>query len=130
MPTFNIGAFRTAFPEFADKVKYPDVMVNVWSGLALAQVNQNAWKAQYMLGVQLYTAHELVLAAQSSAASQVGGAPGQQGGIAQTKTIGSVTVGYDAASSNEKDAAWWNLTTYGKQFIRLARLFGAGCIQL
>jgi hypothetical protein len=128
--TFNVGAFRTAFPEFTDKVKYPDQMVNVWSALALVQVNQNAWGTQYMLGVQLYTAHELVLAAQNVAAAQVGGSPGQQGGIAQTKTIGSVTVGFDAQSSNEKDAAYWNLTTYGKQFIRLTRLFGAGCIQL
>lgn len=130
MPTFNIGAFRTAFPEFADKVKYPESMISLWSGLALTQVNQNAWKNQYMLGVQLYTAHELVLAAQNVASAQVGGTPGQQGGIAQSKNIGSVSVSYDATSTNEKDAAYWNLSTYGKQFIRLARLFGAGCIQL
>ncbi len=75
-------------------------------------------------------AHELVLAAQNAKAAQVGGSPGQQGGIANSKTVGSVTVSYDASTSTEKDAGYWNLTTYGKQFIRLARIFGAGAIQL
>lgn len=127
---FNVGVFRTQFPEFADTKKYPAPMVEMWSTFATAQVNPNAWKAQVNMGISLYTAHELVLASQNNAAAQVDGTPGQQGGIAQTKTIGSVTVGFDAQSSNEKDAAYWNLTTYGKQFIRLCRIFGAGAIQL
>ena len=127
---FNVGQFRTQFPEFADTVKYPTPMIEFWSTFATAQVNPNAWGTQVNMGISLYTAHELVLASQNVASSQVGGTPGQQGGIAQTKTVGSVSVGYDAQSSNEKDAAYWNLTTYGKQFIRLCRIFGAGCIQL
>lgn len=127
---FDIAVFRNQFPEFSDKVKYPAPMITLWSTFASAQVNQNAWGTQYTLGVSLYTAHELVMASQNVAASNVDGTPGQQGGIAQTKTIGSVTVGYDAATSNEKDAAYWNLSTYGKQFIRLCRIFGAGAIQL
>lgn len=127
---FDISAFRKQFPEFADTVKYPSPMIEMWSAFATAQVNQNVWGTQYTMGVSLYTAHEIVLAAQNADASKVGGSPGQQGGIAQTKTIGSVTVGYDAQTSNEKDAAYWNLTTYGKQFIRLCRIFGAGAIQL
>ena len=128
--TFDVSAFRTQFPEFSDTVKYPSPMINMWSAFATAQVNPNAWGTQVNLGISLYTAHECVLAAQNVTAAQVGGSPGQQGGIAQTKTVGSVTVGYDAQTSNEKDAAYWNLTTYGKQFIRLCRIFGAGCIQL
>lgn len=127
---FTPGAFRAAFPEFADTVVYPDAQVEFWAALAQAQVNQCAWKTQWLTGVYLYTAHELVLAAQNAKAAKIGGAPGQQGGIANTKTVGSATVGYDAATSTEKDAGYWNLTTYGKQFIRLARVFGAGCVQL
>jgi hypothetical protein len=127
---FDISVFRKQFPEFSDTVKYPSPMIEMWSAFAIAQVRASAWGTQVNLGISLYTAHELVLAAQNVDASRVGGSPGQQGGIAQTKTIGSVTVGYDAQSSNEKDASYWNLTTYGKQFIRLCRIFGAGCIQL
>ncbi len=126
----NIPAFRTSFPEFADTTVYPTEMIQFWVVIAEAQVLQNIWKALWPQGVNLYVAHEITLAAQNAKAAQMGGSPGQQGGIAQSKTIGSVTVNYDAQTSNEKDAAYWNLTTYGKQFIRLVRIFGAGCIQL
>lgn len=126
----NIPLFRTQFPEFADLVVYPTPQIEFWATVAEAQVLKNVWGVLWTQGVNLYVAHEIVLAAQNINASKVGGSPGQQGGIAQTKTIGSVTVGYDAQTSNEKDAGYWNLTTYGKQFIRLVRIFGAGCIQL
>lgn len=130
MQTFTAGAFRAAFPEFANTELYPDPQIDFWAELAQAQVNQCRWGNQWLRGVYLYTAHELVLARQNAQAAAVGGNPGQQGGIANTKTVGNATIGYDASTSTEKDAGWWNLTTYGKQFIRLARIFGAGCVQL
>lgn len=128
--TFNVAAFRTAFPEFSSSVVYPTEMINIWVGLAAAMVDQCRWKSQWNIGVSLYVAHELVLASQNVRASKVGGSPGQQGGVASQKTVGSVTVQYDPQTSTEKDAGYWNLTTYGKQFIRLARIFGMGPIQL
>ena len=126
----DVGAFRSEFPEFADTVKYPTPMISFWATLAEQQVLQCFWKNTWATGVKLYVAHEITLAAQSAKAAQVGGVPGSQGGIPNTKTVGSVTVGYDANTTSEKDAGYWNLTTYGKQFIRLARIFGAGAIQL
>lgn len=129
-PPFVIATFRETFPEFADIVKYPDAMITFWSALATAQVNCNRWRTQTLMGISLYTAHELVLAAQNQKAGVIGGSPGQQAGPANSKTVGSVTASYDASTTTEKDAGYWNLTTYGKQFIRLARIFGAGGIQL
>jgi hypothetical protein len=126
--TFVNATFREAFPEFSDIVKYPDAMLNFWSSVAITQVNCDRWRSQTLLGVYLYTAHECVLAAQNQKAGNIGGAPGQQAGPATSKTVGSVTAQYDAATTTEKDAGYWNLTTYGKQFIRLARIFGAGCV--
>lgn len=126
----NIGAFRTAFPEFANTTTYPDSMINFWAGLAEMQVRPCVWKNCTTQGVQLYVAHEITLAAQNAAAAAVGGTPGNQGGIASSKTVGSVSVGYDSASTSEKNAGWWNLTNYGRQFFRLAQIFGAGAIQL
>jgi len=125
-----IGAFRTAFPEFADTVKYPDAMLTFWSGVAELQVLQCVWRNMWTQGVMLYTAHEITLAAQNVKSAQVGGVPGTSGGVPNTKTVGGVTVGYDSENPSEKDAGYWNLTNYGKQFIRLAKLFGAGAIQL
>lgn len=82
------------------------------------------------MGVYLYTAHEITLAAQSQKAGNIGGTPGQQAGPLTSKTVGPITAQYDAQSTTEKDAGYWNLTTYGKQFIRLARIFGSGMVQV
>lgn len=126
----DLTAFRAAFPEFADIARYPDAQLTFWSTLATAQVNVNRWCLQAPLGVMLYTAHEITLAAQNQKAGVIGGTPGGASGPANSKTVGSVTVAYDTQQTAEKDAGYWNLTTYGKQFIRLARIFGAGGIQL
>lgn len=127
---FDITVFRASFTEFASTVTYPDALITVWGALAERQVRPVIWGDTATLGQQLYVAHEITLAAQSVKASSIGGVPGGQGGIANSKTVGQATVSYDTVSTAEKDAGYWNLTTYGKQFIRLARLFGAGGIQL
>ncbi len=126
----DIAQFRLNFPEFASTTAYPDAQVTFWATLAEKQVVQSIWCNTYSYGVQLYVAHELVLARQSFLAAQTGGVPGQSGGIANNKTVGSVSVGYDSTVQSEKDAGWWNMTNYGKQFYRLVQIFGAGCIQL
>lgn len=126
----DIGAFRTSFPEFADTTKYPNTMISFWAGLAEKLVLPSVWGGCYVQGVNLYVAHEIVLAAQSAKQAEVGGAPGTFGGVANNKTVGSATVGYDSTTTSEKDAGYWNLTNYGRQFIRLARIFGAAAIQL
>lgn len=128
--TFDVAAFRKAFPEFNDTELYPTPMVDFWVDFISQQVVECVWKRSWNMGVSLYLAHELTLARQNSKAAAVGGTPGQQGGVATSKTVGSVSVQYDAQSMSEKDAGYWNLTTYGKQFIRLVRIFGAGCVQL
>lgn len=127
---FTIATFRSAFTEFQDTSKYPDAMIDVWSALAIEQVNPCRWKSQTDLGVMLYTAHECVLASQNAATANNGGAPGAQSGPANSKTVGTVTVAYDTQQTAEKNAGYWNLTTYGKQFFNLTRKFGAGSVQL
>lgn len=126
----DISAFRKEFPEFNDSVVYPTEMISFWVTLAEIQVSQNIWKTTWATGVKLYVAHEITLAAQNKKTAKFGGVPGSHAGIANSKTVGSATVGYDSQTTTEKDAGYWNLTNYGKQFIRLARIFGAGCIQL
>ena len=128
--TFDVAAFRKTFPEFNDTEKYSTPIVDFWVGFITQQLDPNIWNNSWTMGVSLYLAHELTIARQNVQAAEVDGTPGQQGGIATSKTVGSVTVQYDAQSMSEKDAGYWNLTTYGKQFIRLARIFGARAVQL
>lgn len=123
-------AFRKAFPEFNDTELYPGPVVDFWVSFIVLQVSECVWKRSWNMGVSLYLAHELTLARQNAKAAAIGGTPGQQGGVATSKTVGSVTVQYDAQSMSEKDAGYWNLTTYGKQFIRLVRIYGTGAVQL
>jgi hypothetical protein len=128
--TFDIGLFRAAFPEFKDTVRYPDELINFWAGLAILQVLPRVWKRAWFQGMCLYVAHEITMAERNEKTAQNGGVPGTFGGIANSKTVGGASVGYDSTVTSERDGGWWNLTTYGKQFLRLARIFGAGAIQL
>ncbi len=128
--TFDIAAFRKAFPEFDSTETYPSPQVQFWVDFISRQIDVNIWKQSWNVGVSLYLAHELTLAGQNTKAANVGGTPGQQGGIASQKSVGSVSVQFDPQTSTEKDAGYWNLTTYGKQFYRLSRVFGARCVQL
>ncbi len=126
----DVAAFRVNFPEFASVTKYPTTQIDFWAGVAELMVLDSVWKNMYTQGVQLYVAHEITLAAQNAAAGASGGTPGTSGGVASSKSVGSVSVGYDSTATSEKNAGYWNLTNYGKQFIRFARMFGAGAIQL
>lgn len=123
--------FRAAFPEFSDVARYPDAMLNFWSVLATAQVDPCRWGTQTNVGIYLYVAHEITMAAQNFNTGAIGGVPGSSSpGAIGSKTIGSVSVTYDTTSSSEKDGGWWNGTSYGRQFLRLARIFGSGVVQL
>lgn len=126
----DIPTFRSEFPEFSDTAVYPDAQLTLWSTLAEQLLPKCVWNNTWEFAVKLYTAHEITLAAQNAKAGAIGGVPGSSGGIANSKTVGSVSVGYDSAVTSEKDAGWWNLTTYGKQLYRLIQIFGSRCIQL
>ncbi len=122
--------FRASFPEFSDIARFSDEMITMYLAVATSQVNPCRWGTQTDFGISLYTAHELVLAAQNQKAANIGGVSGQSAGIANSKTVGSVTVSYDSNNTSEKNGGYWNLTTYGKKYLRFARIYGAGVIQL
>ncbi len=122
--------FRAEFPEFASTTTYPDAMLDFWATLAEELLVDAVWTTMKPFAVKLYVAHEITLARVNVQTAGAGGTPGQSGGVPTSKTVGSVSVSYDAQTTSEKDAGWWNLTNYGKQIYRLIRLFGAGCIQL
>lgn len=129
-PTFDVGKFRTSFPEFNDKSAYPDTQIAFWVTLGSKLILPCVWTTCWTEGMSLYIAHEITLAAQNAKLGAAGGMPGTTGGVPSSKSVGSVSVGYDSQATSEKDAGYWNLTNYGKQFIRLVRIFGAGAIQL
>lgn len=126
----DIALFRTDFPEFADSVRFPDSTITFWSGLGEQLISEDRFGDMRTQAVELFTAHNIVLAAGNVAASTAGGLPGGSGGPVASKAVGSVNVSYDNASVMLPNAGHWNQTTYGRQYIRLARLIGQGCYQL
>lgn len=111
--------FRAAFPEFSDMTQYPDTMLDYWNPIAQEFVDSAKWGGMYAHGVNLVLAHNIVIAAQN-----VAGNAGRSSGRISSKGAGDVSVGYDTGSTAEADGGNWNLTTYGQQYLRLARRFG------
>ena len=126
----NVPLFRRNFPEFANEAVYTTAQIEFWVGLAEMQLPQQTWGTAWIQAVNLYVAHEITIAGINQKAATANGTPGVSGGIANTKTVGSATVGYDAPTTTEKDGGYWNRTTYGIQLYRLIKIFGCRAIQL
>lgn len=121
----DIAQFRIDFPEFADSAVYTDGMIAFWDGIAAKSVDATRWGDLYSQGVALFVAHNITLQSRSIA----GGGAGVAGAVA-SKSVGSVSVSYDNAIAQLSNAGQWALTIYGQQYLQLARLFGAGAVQL
>lgn len=126
----DVAKFRNDFPEFADAARYTPATVNFWADIGEKMISTDRWGDLYNQGLELFTAHNIVLAAGNKASAAQDSIPGQANGVLTSKKVGSVGVTYDNTSAMELDAGHWNQTTYGRQYIRLARLLGQGCYQL
>jgi hypothetical protein len=110
---------------------YSDDAINMYLTLAASMCDPARWNDWRPLGMALMVAHWLSLDAREAATAAKGGIPGQSGiGILSSKGIGQVSAGYDVTSGTERDAGNWNLTTFGRRYIHMARLVGMGGVQI
>jgi len=123
-------SFRVAFPAFANPVKYPEPMVALWLDATVKLINAAKWGELADLGQQLMAAHYLALESQAVASATGSRMPGASVGILSSKSAQGVSAGYDVSTASEKDAGHWNMTTYGTRYYRLARMMGAGPVQV
>ncbi|USE78842.1 DUF4054 domain-containing protein [Cupriavidus gilardii] len=126
----DVAQFRQDFPEFSDTTKYPDAVVQFWLTVSVSLVNPCRWGVLTDQGIELCTAHHLVLAARDEQAVAVGGIPGQMTGPLSSKSVDKVSAGYDTGAATLDGAGFWALSSYGIRYLTLARMFGAGGIQL
>jgi len=122
--------FREAFPEFADTTKYPDSQVEFWMTVAVSLVNPERWGVLTDNGIALVTAHHLVIANQDQSVATASGTPGEVKGATASKSVDKVSVSYDTKSVTIDGAGFWNMSKYGIRYITLAKMFGAGGLQL
>jgi hypothetical protein len=126
----DIAQFRTDFPEFSNTTRFPTSLITFWSNLAEKLVSKPRWDTCYGEGVALFTAHNVALASIDAAAAANGKTPGVATGVVQSKSLGSAAISYDTQGSMQADAGHWNQTTYGRRYAWLAKMFGAGPVQL
>lgn len=126
----DIAQFRTDFPEFADTGRFTDSSITFWSGVGERLISLDRFGDLYSQALNLFVAHNITLAAGNVSAAATGGLPGSAGGIVSSKAVGSVNISYDTASAMLPSAGHWNQTVYGRQYIQLARLVCAGCVQI
>lgn len=124
--TVTPASLRVLCPEFSDATVYPDASISAWVAQAALQLDPARWGALLDFGTTLYVCHRIALAARNKRVASAGGLPGQASGAVQSKSVDKVSQSFDTASASEEGAGMWNLTTYGQEFIRLARQVGAG----
>lgn len=122
--------FRTDFPEFNDKTRYPDAAVNFYLGHADTILNQDVLGDQFVYLAELFTAHYTELRGRALAAAAAGGVNSGGSGVASSKSVDKVSVSYDNAGIINADAGFWNKTGYGQEFFWWWSMFGAGGRQL
>lgn len=126
----NAAQLRADFPEFANITTFPDASVNFWLSVAVLSLDPLRWDTMLDVGTELFVAHHLALSAREAETVAAGGIPGAVKGIVTNKAVDKVSVGMDASSVSLTDGGFWNMTTYGIQFLQLARMIGAGGIQV
>lgn len=115
--------FIQIFPEFSE---FPKVRVEFYLSEADNQISENRFEKSTEFGKALFTAHYLASLdnGQRTGAGDVTGTVsiGAHGAVS-SKTVGSVSVSYDTASTSFADAGYWNSTPYGKQFFDLLKRY-------
>ena len=115
--------FLKIFPEFSE---FPQARVEFFLDVADNQISENRFGKSTEFGKALFTAHYLASLdnGQRTGVGDVTGtvSSGAHGAVS-SKTVGSVSVSYDTASTSFADAGYWNSTPYGKQFFDLLKRY-------
>lgn len=128
--SFDPTIFRQSFEEFADPGIYSTGRLTRLANAALLQMDAGRWDTWLDMGTDYFVAHKLTLEDRARARADVGGDPGLINGPQTAKAVGEASATYDATSVVVENAGEFNLTVYGLEWIRLARMIGAGPLQV
>jgi hypothetical protein len=132
---FDPSAFRLMYPEFADKTKYPDAMLEMYWDLATVFVSTEGCPCGSVSGKQrqailnMLTAHLLALSTQAQGdGSTPGGSGGSAsaGGYETSSHIGEISVSRMAPPATDGWQFWLAQTPYGQQLWALLGLLAVG----
>lgn len=127
--TVTAASFRQAFPAFADIAKFTDPEITFWISFAGMRHNTERWGEMLDNGVMLFVAHNLSLEYNSRSAAAAGQGVGQLQGVLTSVSAKGVSWARTPPPTRIEDGHW-ALTVYGVRWRELARMMGAGGIQI
>lgn len=134
-PTYDINNdFLATYPQFGMGANgtqvVPPATIQMFIDLANTCIQQPRFRGAWQMAMGLFIAHHCHLWLQAyidpnNGASAVAEA-GRAQGVVTSQSVGDVSESVDV--SNAMDPAWGdlNLTVYGQQLIRYAKLYGKG----
>jgi hypothetical protein len=128
-PEYTMDDFLTMYPQFKD---VSEVVRKAWLKMAMNCLQYDRWNDLWEMGMGLYIAHFLTLYLQSStpegASTQQIINAGLSRGVATSKSVADMSVGYDFGLIASESAGWgtFSQTVYGQQFVQLAKLAAMG----
>lgn len=128
-PAYTMDDFLAMYPQFKD---VPEVVRKAWLKMAMNCLQYDRWNDLWEMGMGLYIAHFLTLYLQSStpegASTQQIINAGLSRGVATSKSVADMSVGYDFGSVVSESAGWgtFSQTVYGQQFVQLAKVAAMG----
>lgn len=106
-PAYTMDDFLAMYPQFKD---VPEVVRKAWLKMAMNCLQYDRWNDLWEMGMGLYIAHFLTLYLQSStpegASTQQIINAGLSRGIATSKSVADMSVGYDFGSVASESAGW------------------------
>lgn len=135
-PPFTLDDFFEIYPQFGktDEGNYnvPLAVLEMYLDIADSCIKKTRWHSRWKIGMCLYIAHFCTLYLQSMADPNLGAQgiieAGKSQGLDTSISVGDVSVStdYSMATSNITGYTGWTLSTFGQQFISMARLVGKG----
>ena len=117
----TVATFRAMFPAFTEAI-HAEGRVQFWLDLSAKLLKADRWGNLYDNGQGFYVAHNLTLERQASANGGNEGAPG----LVTGKSVGPVSKSYTQQDVTFSGGGNFNLTWWGREYLKLARMVGAG----
>lgn len=136
-PLFTVDNFLEVYPQFGintttNTYNVPEMVIQMYLEMADSRIKESRWHKSWKIGMCLFIAHSCTLYLQTVSTpedgQQVIASAGQIQGLQTSMSADGVSVGKDYSTivKSEENANDFNLTTFGIQFLSLAKLFGRG----
>lgn len=119
---FDVDAFRTAFPAFANKLVYPDPTLSGYWDVAAMYISTSNYG--YLQGVARGRALDLMAAHLAKLADMINA--GQTPTLVQGSSIDKISVTLTPPPASDQFTWWLNLTGYGAQLSALLAVKAVG----